>query len=65
MSVLQTLAENRIFSRVTASGTIGYTLYILHQNVTQSNVSPELLTLMGTLSGAAATFLFMTEKDKE
>lgn len=63
VEVFKTLADNKIFSRVTASGAVGYSLYTLAENITAANPQPEIIALFGTIAGSAATFLFMSEKD--
>ena len=57
------LAENRIISRVTASGAIIYGMYMLNQYFTDTSVNPEVLAVAASIMSGASVFLFMSEKD--
>ena len=63
IEVFKTLADNKIFSRVTASSTILGGLFVLNNYFVNQNVNPEVLALIGVVMGSAGTFLFMAEKD--
>jgi len=62
MEFLKSLAENKIFSRVTASSTILGGLYMIHGYMTSASVNPEVLAVAAGVISSAGTFLFMSEK---
>ncbi len=63
MSILKEIAENKIFSRVTASSVVLGRMFIIYTYMTNESINPEMLAVGAGLFGSAATFLFMSEKD--
>jgi len=63
MSILKEIAENKIFSRVTASSVVIGGMYMIYSYLTVDTINPEVLAVAAGLIGSAATFLFMSEKD--
>ena len=63
MPFLKDLAENKIFSRVTASSVVLGGMFMIYQFLAAENVNAEVLAVGAGAIGSAATFLFMSEKD--
>ena len=62
MDILKSIADNKIFSRVTASSVVIGGLYMIYENLTAVAVNPEVLAVAAGIIGSAGTFLFMSEK---
>jgi len=62
MEFWKTLADNKIFSRFTASSTILSGMGMMWYYMTSASVNAEVLAVAGMMIGSAGTFLFMSEK---
>jgi len=63
IEVFKTIAENKIISRVTASGAIFAGLFMLNTYFVNPLVNPEVLAVAASIMTGASVFLFMSEKD--
>jgi len=63
LEIVKGLADNRIFSRATASTAVLYGMFMMHEYFTSNNVNPEVLAVSASVMSGAGVFLFMSEKD--